>query len=254
MIFVLSNTGSEYSPRMRIETSNGDEISNIDEWAALYANEKKRIHWKPHRSAYSTADFILNHDGATYLQDKVSRLVGEPVTLERAVPEFEQRFDAFGHGREHDLGIFGLTAAGKRVFVGLEAKVDETFGALVKDAYSAAKAKQASGKSTNAPERIEQLLALHFAEPTAAMWDVRYQLLYATAGTLAADADIAVLYVLVFRTKLYNADIGKSNQRDYESFIELAGGQDLGLDGEACTHELMLGGKRLFCRYESVDL
>ncbi len=239
---------------MRIETSSGDEISNIDEWAALYASEKKRIHWKPHRSAYSTAEFILNRNGAAYLQDKVSGLVGEQVTLERAVPEYEQRFDAFGHGREHDLGIFGTTSAGKSVFVGLEAKVDETFGALVKDAYSAAKAKESSGQRTNAPERIEQLLALHFAEPTPAMWDVRYQLLYATAGTLAAGADISALYVLVFRTTQYNSNVGKSNQHDYESFINLAGGTDLELDAEACTHVLMLGGKRLYCRYETVNL
>jgi hypothetical protein len=239
---------------MRIESSKGDEISNLDEWAALYDTPKKRIHWKPQRSAYSTAEFILNHNGAAYLQDKVSKLVGENVTLERAVPEYEQRFDAFGHGREHDLGIFGSTSAGKSVFVGLEAKVDETFGALVKDAYSAARARESSGKNTNAPERIERLLALHFAESTAAMWDVRYQLLYATAGTVAAGADISVLYVLVFRTGLYNAGIGESNQRDYQEFIELAGGKDLAFGSDACTHELMLDGKRLFCSYETVDL
>jgi hypothetical protein len=239
---------------MRIETSSGDEISNIDEWAALYATKKKKPHWKPHRSAYSTAHFILNCNGADYIQDKVSSLVGETVTLERAIPEYEQRFDAFGHGREHDLGIFGSTSAGKSVFVGLEAKVDETFGALVKDAYSAAKAKESSGKKTNAPERIEQLLALHFAEPTPAMWDVRYQLLYATAGTLAAEADISVLYVMVFRTELYDAAIGKCNERDYLDFIELAGGKALLQDGDAHLHELMLGGRRLFCRHESFDL
>ena len=239
---------------MRIENSKGDEISNIDEWAALYDTPKKRIHWKPQRSAYSTAEFILNHNGAAYLQDKVSKLVGEAVTLERAVPEYEQRFDPFYNGREHDLGIFGSTPAGKSVFVGLEAKVDETFGALVKAAYRAAKAKESSGKDTNAPERIERLLALHFAEPTDAMWDVRYQLLYATAGTLAAGADISVLYVLVFRTLDYNPDIGESNQRDYQDFIELAGGKDLAQGSDACLHELMLDGKRLLCRYETIDL
>jgi len=239
---------------MRIENSNGDEITNFDEWAALYDTKKKRKHWKMHRSAYSTAEFILEQGGATYLQDNVSGLVGELVTLERAIPEYEQRFDEFGHGREHDLGIFGSTSTGRSVFIGLEAKVDEPFGAPAKDAYRAAKAKRLAGKKTNGPERIERLLALHFADPVASMWDVRYQLLYATAGTLAAGADISVLYILVFETPLFDADVGNSNKRDYENFIKLAGGKDLGRNGNARVHELVLDGKRLLCVYESIEL
>jgi len=54
----------------------------------------------------------------------------------------------------HDLGIFGTTTGGQSVFVGVEAKVDETFGASVRDTYLTMKAKQITGTTTNAPKKI----------------------------------------------------------------------------------------------------
>ena len=51
----------------------------------------------------------------------------------------------------------------------------------------------------------------------------------------------------------FDADIGNSNQRDYENFIKLTGGKDLGQSGNLSTHELMLDGKRLLCVYESIE-
>ena len=63
--------------------------------------------------------------------------------LDRAISEYEQKFDDFrGRGRIHDLGIFGQTESGKSLFVGVEAKVDEPFGPFVHDAYLSAKAKR----------------------------------------------------------------------------------------------------------------
>ncbi|WP_163341008.1 hypothetical protein [Desulfopila sp. IMCC35008] len=88
--------------------------------------------------------------------------------------------------------------------VGVEAKVDETFGPTVQDYYLAAKAKQITGSSTNAPQRVEKLLSMHFTKPKVSMFDIRYQLLYTTAGTLAAGADVSALYVAVFISKLYD--------------------------------------------------
>ena len=170
---------------MRIEDKKKKEICTIQDWARLYASPEQSRQWKEHRSAYSVAEFILNRDGADHLQSRLSAALGTTVEFERAVPEYETRFDDYGRGRVHDLGIFGRTASGESLFVGLEAKVDETFGSTVRDAYLAAKTKQIAGKSTNAPDRIEKLLASHFPKPKISMFDVRYQLLYATAGTLS---------------------------------------------------------------------
>ena len=188
---------------MRIENLQGNEIGSLEDWAKLYDTPRQKRQWEEHRSAYSVADFIMNRNGSASLQSRISSVLSQPIELERAIPEYELSFDEYGRGRVHDLGIFGNSDAGQSVFVGVEAKVDEPFGRSVHDAYLGAKAKQIVGESTKAPERIEDLLSLHFSDPDISMFDIRYQLLYATTGTLAANKDISVLYVVVFKTPLY---------------------------------------------------
>ena len=90
---------------MRIEDSNGNEIIDIDGWAKLYDSPKLRKHWKKHRSAYSIAEFILNRGGVEAIQSRVASTLGKAVQLDRAVPEYEVRFDKYGKGRMHDLAI-----------------------------------------------------------------------------------------------------------------------------------------------------
>lgn len=119
----------------------------------------------------------MNHDGTQRLAEKISEALTQPVIFEKAVPEFEVRFDEFGHGRMHDLAITGRVGESQRLFVGVEAKVDEPFGEIVRESYLRAKTRQISGKSTNAPRRIEGLLKMHFSNDDPKMFDVRYQLL-----------------------------------------------------------------------------
>lgn len=240
---------------MRVEDLSGHEIASLKEWAALYDSPRQSHQWKQHRSAHSVAEFILAHNGGEAIQARVSQALGKNVGLERAIPEYEVRFDQYGRGRVHDLGIFGRTDSGQSVFVGVEAKVDESFGLPVKDVYLATKARQIAGVSTNAPARIEQLLAGHFKAPEPAMFDIRYQLLYATAGTLAVEADLHVLYVIVFRTPLYNETIGAENYRDYVQFMEKVGAESLRFASkEAVGHVLELEGRSLVCLYEYFQL
>ncbi|WP_163338779.1 hypothetical protein [Desulfopila sp. IMCC35008] len=149
--------------------------------------------------------------------------------------------------------MFGKAQNGQTVFVGVEAKVDETFGPTVHDYYLAAKAKQITGISTNAPKRVEQLLSMHFTEPNVSMFDVRYQLLYATAGTLAAGADISILYVAVFLTNLYDETIGESNHRDYLNFMSDIGATPHASDQsreDMSVHKAVLQGEILTCIHE----
>jgi len=261
----MSGIGSPWIPlrhldgihgdRMKIEDQSGRMIRSLEEWGALDDTPRQARQWKQHRSARSVAEFILERNGQQHLQTRVADAMGQAVRFDRLVPECEQRFDEFGRGRVHDLALFGETADGRSLFVGVEAKVDEPFGATVLDAYLAAKSKQITGTSTRAPERIEKLLALHFSEPDPAMFDIRYQLLYATAGTLAAGADTAVLFVVVFKTPLYDETIGADNYRDYLHFINKVGGRALPLgDKGAIAHELELGGQRLVCLHEYFEL
>ena len=240
---------------MRLETTHGTEIRSLGDWKKIYDTPRQAHQWKEHRSAYSVAEFIINRNGAQRLQARVSSVLREAVGFERAVPEHEIRFDEYGRGRVHDLAIYGRTDSGKNVFVGVEAKVDETFGPPVRDAYLAAKARKIVGEATNAPERIEKLLGLHFSTPEVSMFDIRYQLLYATAGTLAANADLSVLYVVVFKTPLFDETIGAANYRDYVDFVDKVGGRRLALDDKAAlAHEMTLGAKTLMCLHEYVEL
>lgn len=235
---------------MDIIGRGGETIHSMEAWAGLYSAH----HWKAFRSAHAVAEFILHRNGARALNARVSEALGESVAFERAIPEMEVQFDQFGRGRSHDLGIFGRTASGKSLFVGVEAKVDEPFGALVREVYLRAKARQLAGESTNAPERIERLLKLHFRQPDTSVFDVRYQLLYATAGTLAASADVSIFYVAVFKTPAYSQTIAAANERDYAHFMARAEAMPLTLPtGGATGHTLVLGGKALLCLYESFE-
>lgn len=240
---------------MRIEDRNGTEIRTFEDWAKLYDTPQQSHQWVEHRSAWSVADFVLNHGGIDHFMTRLCDALGQSIDLKLVIPEYEQRFDQYGRGRVHDLGVFGTASDGRSVFVGVEAKVDETFGPTVHDSYLQSKANQITGKSTNAPERIEQLLALHFAEPDTTMFDIRYQLLYATAGTLAADADISALYVAVFKTPSYDESIGANNYRDYVHFVNKVGGKPVALsDKSAIAHELQLDGRNLLCVHEYFSL
>ena len=240
---------------MKVEDILGNLLTSIADWAKLYDSPRSSHQWKQFRSAYSVAEFVLNRNGAESLRARVSDAIGEPVEFERAVPEYEVRFDRFGRGRMHDLAIFGKTSTGKTVFAGIEAKVDEPFGATVRDAYLTAKAKQMSGESTNAPERIEELIKLHFPKPDVSVFDIRYQLLYATAGTLAAGADISILFVVVFKTPLYSETMSSENYRDYVDFLGRVKAEPLKLSNqEAHGHKLILGTKELICLHESFEL
>lgn len=237
---------------MRIEDSSGKEISSMEDWAKIYASPQKSVHWKKGRSAYSLAEFILNRDGSKRLSERIEQAIGQKVELSKAIPEYKVCFDQYGKGRVHDLAVWGQTVNGKSVFIGVEAKVDEPFGDLVKNEYLKAKAKQIITEDpTKLPERIERLLRLHFSEAKPEIFDVRYQLLYATAGTLAEPADIHILFVVVFKTSRYNKTKGAENYQDYVHFMDSVGARRISLPTEeALAHRLVLDGKPLICLYE----
>lgn len=238
---------------MRIEKYSGEPIESLSDWAQLFDYAETAHQWKVGRSAHAIADFVLHHDGCSILQRRVSQAIKQELVFDRVVPEYEVRFDNFGRGRVHDLAMFGKTKNSQTVFVGVEAKVDETFGPTVHDYYLAAKAKQITGTSTNAPKRVEKLLSMHFTKPKVSMFDVRYQLLYATAGTLAARADISVLFIAVFITDLFDKTIGANNHRDYLKFLSEIGAQptpSVQHTENMSIHQIILQGNNLTCIHE----
>lgn len=118
----------------------------------------------------------------------------------------------------------------KPLFVGIEAKVDESFGPTVAERLAETMAKRWNGKSTNAPERVEKLVKRIFPkEVKAKHTQLRYQLLTAIAGTLDVEKDWdnkaichRVFLVVEFNTGAEYFDKKKSeaNHQDYNSLIK----------------------------------
>ena len=248
---------------MRIVDSQGQQISNLFEWRSrIFDGTSKEKDWKKGRSAYSLAEFIMDRQGTEYLETRISSVLSQHTKLEQATPEYLAKFDSYpGNPSNLDLGITGYVerlALRTSLFVGVEAKVDETFASTVRSRYSSAMQRRAAGKNTNAPERVKRLLSKYFAvhgSPDSSRFaDIRYQLLTGTAGTAAAPGEVSVFYILVFRTSMYDQRRGLSNLKDYERFIEAAGDRLLIRDGkEFRADELELDGKRLVCVYDCVD-
>ena len=248
---------------MRIVDSQGQRISNLIEWRSrIFDGTSKEKDWKKGRSAYSLAEFIMDRQGAAYLETRMSSVLTQHVTLEQATPEYLAKFDSYpGNPSNLDLGITGHVErwpGNASLFVGVEAKVDETFGSTVRSRYSSAMNRRDAGKRTNAPERVKGLLSKYFSvqgSPDSSRFaSVRYQLLTGTAGTVAAPGEVLAFYILVFRTSMYDERRGLSNLRDYESFIGAACGRLLIREGKDFrADELELDGKRMVCIYDYVD-
>lgn len=244
---------------MKYKDSKGNEINNLKEWEHyIFKETKKEKHWKQGRSAYSIADFMMNKNGEKVITDLVSDLLKEKVSLMEAIPEKEVRFDDYGHGREHDLGIWGSTTTGDTVFIGLEAKVDETFNERISESYLKSKSRELNGETTNSAKRIEELLKRNFGEVTPEVFDLRYQLLYSTVGTLDAKdsndepADISILLIIVFKTDDYDALIGIDNYKDYIQFIKAIKAKEIKYTNGIDVHEIMIKGKKLLSIYMSI--
>lgn len=234
---------------MRIEFK-GNAISNLAEWENYAFSGKKALHWKEDRSAFSLADFIINKNGKQKIIELVADQINEKFTLDLAHPEYEARFDAYGHGREHDLGIFGKTESGRKFFIGVEAKVDESFGSTIASAYHTAKAKELNQISTNAPIRIEELLKFNFKTVKPGDFNLKYQFLFSTAGTLCITVDIHILLILVFKTEVYDKKKGAANYKDLQAFLKRTEANKI----DKNTYKLNIDNKDLTLIYKEVNL
>ena len=239
---------------MIVEDSDTNRLCTLRDWENLYGRLRKSKHWKEGHSAHSLATFIVEQKGVDILQKRVADACGESVTFERSIVEYKVPFDEYRSPRVHDLGIYGQTETGKKLFVGVEAKVDEPFGRIVCDEYREAQKKNSDGLKTNKPARIEGLLKRFSLNSDPSRCDLHYQLLHATVATREVEAGLSVFYVVVFKTASFVEGTGKKNFRDYLHFIKSVGGQSMKHDGEdVSVHELTVDGKPLVCIYESFD-
>ena len=141
-----------------------EEIHTYADWRSHIAPKDDQ----PRRSAPTIAAAWagpLDLQGALRGVTELADLRVEEISVEA-----QTHFDAFGGPRNHDLLITATAAAGK-VVVAVEAKAGEPFGQTVAEYRAAAEATRAKGETTNAPDRLEQLLdELGLGPPIPGMW------------------------------------------------------------------------------------
>lgn len=197
----------------------------------------------------------MNRDGAKILEGRISSVLSQPITFQRGTPEYRAKFDSYRGPSNLDLGIFGRAGCESSLFVGLEAKVNESFDKDVRSKYRDAVRELSRKPSSRRVDRIRGLLSNYFgesAEPCDSRFaDVGYQLLTGVAGTAAVEQDVLIFYVMVFRTDLYDEEKGRENRLNYERFIEAAGGRIIAQgEGGFDAYEIMVGGRRVVCVYD----
>ncbi len=192
------------------------EIHNVEDWVNSFNDSKNDEDGK---SAKTLAQFCKENDVESIIKEWISQIVGEDFSLDTATPEMSTKFDNYGKGRTHDLGIYGKTVSGKRIFIGVEAKVNETFGGTVQSVYDKVAYLKSVGKNSNLDARIEGLKKKYF--PDLPLDDIRYQLLYAIAGTLCEEADIKILLFITFETRQFKVESGQRNDNDLNDFLKL---------------------------------
>ena len=216
---------------------NGMARMDLEHWKARFCEiEKSDRHWEEGRSAWALAYFIAKHGGEDKIVEQINKILVDDRVVSLNIAEIECRcpFDGYRNARRQDMGIVGQTEKGKNVFIGIEAKVDESFGPTVGEAIKAAEKYRKKHPTSKRVDRISGLCEKFGVKPTDdGIDDLRYQLFHFTAGTACAASNngrdilgtgdeihVHVMLTLVFKTSKYNAQKGIANKADYDRFIK----------------------------------
>lgn len=217
---------------MRITNKNGTIIDSFESWKEAFVEVDNEKHWSEGRSACSLAKHFTgpnmeNSYGIKELKESLCLFGIDNVQFTHGEIEHESRFDKYrGKGRMQDLILWGH--AEQPIVVCVEAKVDETFGNTINDAYKKAGDIVKCKPNSKAKDRIEDLCKEFYTDsPTSsACSDLRYQLIYYLAGSLKEAIKVKgklFMPVMVFHTDNFNKEAGDENLKDYIKFIESIG-------------------------------
>ena len=221
--------------RFTLTGKGGDSIRTIDEWRA-HAPPKSAGQWQPGRSAVEMAEAWCA-SGPCVPADVRALLDSHPLTrgatLISGTPEAQIHFDDIpGEPRNADLALLAEGEDGL-IAITVEGKADETFGEYVGDVMADGIDREIESGS-RAVERVrglaKSLLPKRSAgeRPLPPLRNLRYQLLTATAGTLAwasdSNAAFAVLIVHVFDTDRTEPERHALNARDLDLFVQRISG------------------------------
>jgi hypothetical protein len=213
---------------MRI-TKNSQPIRDLDHWG-IVAGPKGSNQWVAGRSAMEAARYWLGC-GDSFPAELAAILKKHEdfgtIATWSAEPEVQLAFDnRRGEPRNTDLLVVAEDDRGG-ILMAVEAKADESFGALIPDAMVSALESKLKNPRSQALDRIEDLVRTLFRPKERGhpgLSRIRYQLLTATAGLLAEATrrkiGRAVLVIQEFCSGRTDDEVQTRNGVDLDAFLQ----------------------------------
>jgi hypothetical protein len=189
-------------------------VYDEDIWKLRFPPKGGDTQWEPGRSALELARYMTAHlPRVPYEIERALSTLTDQETMFDWKGEHVTKLPGAGEGRNHDAIMWNGD-----VFVGIEGKADEPFGSgYVSTEYK--------NRSDNKKLRVEQLSNMIWGDTPNDHYDIRYQLLTATAGTLleAKERGLskALLLVVVFKHPQKNNPKKQAvNSADIQAFLD----------------------------------
>ena len=225
------------------------EISSFKEWEHAFHDS---IHWKEGRSAYSLADFVINRNGIERITEILGRCGFIGLQLLSCDVETSVKFDDYKRPSQRDMILTGELKNSDRVFITVEAKVDESFGKTIGNSII-------SQSSHRAKELLKKFIPYYKDQDKK----LRYQLFHATAATIekgdyGQNFQISIMLVLVFKTKGYgngvdyNEEKSQKNFSDFKHYMQAIGAKKI-IDKEPYVWSLNYNGKEVVFIYSQIE-
>ena len=216
---------------MIISNKNNTVITDITSWENAFIEVDNSKHWKEGRSAHSLATYFLSPTieqsfGMQKIKECINACGYDDMEFTHARIEHESRFDPYkGSGRMQDMVIWAQCDK-CRIVVCIEAKVDETFGDTLADAYNKSVKYVKQHPTSKRKARIEDLCQKYLKIQSAEILEengIRYQLLHYLAGSISeakSYGNIVFMPIMVFKTsENYDFIKAKKNKEDYDTFM-----------------------------------
>ena len=242
---------------MVITNKKGTILKDLDSWKKGFIEVDSEEHWRKGYSAYSLAEFMLNHNGLQLFDDLLQQVSAEKLNLnsaKKACIEYESKFDKYrGHGRMHDLAVFGEN---ETYFIGVEAKVEETFGDSIIEAYNDGVNVKKECPNSKKAQRVIDLVKKYYNNSTITekIGKYRYQLLHYLAGSMAENSQIVLMPVLVFHTKECKKVNAQNNKMDYIDFMRSLNFKESSTKEGYLMFSNTIEGREIYSFYIEIDL
>ena len=247
---------------MIISNKNNTVITDITSWKNAFIEVDNSKHWKEGRSAHSLATYFLSPAieqslGMLKIKECLNACGYGDVEYTHARIEHESRFDTYKSGRMQDMVIW--TLCGKcRIVVCIEAKVDETFGDTLSDAYNESLKYVKLHPASKRKARIEGLCQKYLKIQPAEILEengIRYQLLHYLAGSISEAkgyGNIVFMPIMVFKaSENYDFTKTKKNKEDYDAFMRTL---NFAYDNQKQIYKNTIDGVEIFTCYIEISL